>query len=80
VGHQPLGAAFALQGRRVDAILIKLVQRIREEFQEAPGLRLTSDQAARFWGLDLQTCEAVLIELRRAGFLVQRSDGRYQQF
>lgn len=63
----------------MDAGLIKLVQRIREEFQEAPGLRLTSDQAARFWGLDLQTCEAVLDELRRAGFLLQRADGRYQQ-
>ena len=63
----------------MDAILIKLAQRIREEFEEAPGLRLTSDQAARFWGLDLQTCEVVLDELRRAGFLLQRADGRYQQ-
>jgi Fic family protein len=63
----------------VDTILIKLVQRIREEFQEAPGLRLTTDQAAQFWGLDLQTCEAVLRELLRAGFLLQKSDGRYQQ-
>jgi Fic family protein len=63
----------------MDKILMKLVQRIREEFQEAPGLRLTTDQAARFWGLDLQTSEAVLRELRRAGFLLQRSDGRYQQ-
>ena len=63
----------------MDTILIKLVQRIREEFQEAPGLRLTSNQAASFWGLDSETCEAVLRELLRAGFLLQKSDGRYQQ-
>jgi Fic family protein len=63
----------------VDATLIKLTQRIREEFEEAPGLRLTANQAARFWGLDLQTCEAVLDELRRAGFLFQRADASYQQ-
>jgi DNA-binding IclR family transcriptional regulator len=62
----------------VDAISIKLAQRIREEFQEAPGLRLTSNQAARFWGLDLQTCEAVLNELHQAGFLWKTDDGRYQ--
>jgi hypothetical protein len=77
--EQSIGVDFALTGRRVDTILIKLVQRIREEFQEAPGLRLTSNQAARFWGLDLQTCESVLTELLRAGFLLQGSDGRYQQ-
>jgi hypothetical protein len=63
----------------VDAILIKLAQRIREEFEEAPGLRLTPHQAARFWGLDLPTCEAVLTELRQAGFLWKSADGRYQQ-
>jgi DNA-binding IclR family transcriptional regulator len=63
----------------VKATSIKLAQRIREEFQEAPGLRLTSSQAARFWGLDLQTCEQVLDELRQAGFLWKTADGRYQQ-
>ena len=62
------------------ATSIKLAQRIREEFQEAPGLRLTSNQAARFWGLDLRTCEEVLNELLQAGFLWKTADGRYQQY
>jgi DNA-binding IclR family transcriptional regulator len=62
----------------VDAILIKLAQRIREEFEEVPGLRVTPSQAARFWGLDLETCEAVLTELRENGFLRKGADGRYQ--
>src|SRR6185503_14617330 len=30
----------------------KLVQRIREEFEDAPNLRLTVSEAARFWALD----------------------------
>jgi len=63
----------------VDAESIKLARRIREEFQEAPGLRLSPNEAARFWGLDLQTCEAVLNELRQVGFLWKTADGRYQQ-
>src|SRR4051812_6469038 len=41
----------------------KLVQRIREEFEYAPDLRMTASEAARFWGLDLATCERVLTEL-----------------
>ena len=67
------------KGPRVNAILIKLVQRIREEFQEAPGLRLNVTQAARFWGLDLQTCEMVLAELYATGFLRRSADGIYQE-
>jgi len=55
----------------------KLVQRIREEFEEAPGLRLTTTEAARFWGLDRATCERLLAELLLIGFLRQGPDQRY---
>jgi Fic family protein len=55
----------------------KIVQLIREEFEEAPDLRITAREAARFWGLDLQTCERVLTELLRAGFLALGADARY---
>ncbi len=55
----------------------KLVQRIREEFEEAPGLRLTTTEAARFWGLDRATCERLLEELLLIGFLRQGPDQRY---
>ena len=55
----------------------KLVQWIREEFEAAPDLRLTPREAAAFLGLDLATCERVLSQLLRAGFLAQGGDGRY---
>lgn len=57
----------------------KLVQRIREEFEDAPGLRMTLSEAARFWGLDLATCERVLSDLLAAGFLTRGDDQRYRQ-
>ncbi|HEY6614205.1 MAG TPA: hypothetical protein VIZ32_06780 [Vicinamibacterales bacterium] len=57
----------------------KLVQRIREEFEDAPNLRMTVSEAARFWGLDFATCERVLAELLRAGFLARGPDERFGQ-
>jgi len=54
--------------------LAKLTQRIREEFEEAPGLRVAIDEGARFWGLDEQTCEQILSRLSAAGFLVRGED------
>lgn len=56
----------------------KLVQWIREEFEAAPDLRLTTREAAAFLGLDLDTCERVLLQLWRAGLLAQGSDGRFR--
>ena len=56
----------------------KLVQWIREEFEEFPGLRLTATEAARFFGLDPVVCERVLHELRTMGFLRMDADRRYQ--
>ena len=55
----------------------KLVQWIREEFEAAPDLRLTTREAAAFLGLDLDTCERVLLQLFLAGLLKRRADGRY---
>ena len=57
----------------------KLVQRIREEFEDAPNLRMNVNEAARFWGLDFGTCERVLIELLRTGFLARGPDERFGQ-
>ena len=57
----------------------KLVQRIREEFEDAPNIRMTVSEGARFWGLDFATCERVLTELLRAGFLARGADERYSQ-
>jgi Fic family protein len=59
--------------------MLKLSRRIREEFEEAPGLRVTVREAARFWDLDEATCERVLGHLFATGFLSRGSDRRYQQ-
>ena len=56
----------------------KLVQWIREEFEAAPDLRLSTREAAAFFGLDLATCERVLAQLLRAGFLAQGPDGCFR--
>jgi hypothetical protein len=60
-----------------ELILRKLTQRIREEFEETPGLRVTVGEAARFWGLDEMTCRQVLVRLRAADFLTVDADARY---
>jgi hypothetical protein len=60
----------------VDFVSSKLIQRIREEFEEAPWLRFTVDEAAQFWGLDPEVCEQVLSRLIAVGFLASGSDQR----
>jgi hypothetical protein len=61
-----------------DLVLQKLTQRIREEFEETPGLRLTVSEGARFWGLDEFTCRQVLVRLRTSGVLAADADQRYR--
>jgi hypothetical protein len=48
---------------------INLVNRVRSEFIEMPGLRLRLDQAQRLWNLDRHACELVLTSLVEARFL-----------
>jgi hypothetical protein len=54
-----------------------LLIRVRGEFLEMPGLRLTIEQCVRLWSLDRETCEALLRALVEAGFLCRDSGGRY---
>jgi hypothetical protein len=46
-----------------------IVERVRGEFIEMPGLQLTMAQAARLWGLDLTACRKVVDALVDAAFL-----------
>jgi hypothetical protein len=46
-----------------------VTRRVREEFREMPGLRLTPAQAIRLWGLERETCHAVIEQLVAAAFL-----------
>ncbi len=52
-----------------------VLQRIRGEYLEMPGLRLTVKQACRFWGLDEPTCARLLEDLVEAGFLARVGQG-----
>jgi hypothetical protein len=54
--------------------LQNVIERVRGEFNEMPGLRLTPEQAARLWGLDPKSCNQVLRSLVSASFL-RWSDG-----
>ena len=54
-----------------------VVRRIRGEFLEMPGLRLTPEQARRLWTLDETACEAVLGALVDARFLARTRDGAF---
>ena len=49
--------------------LQNVIERVRGEFNEMPGLRLTPEQAARLWGLDARSCNQVLGSLVSSSFL-----------
>ena len=51
--------------------------RIRAEFREMPGLKLTSAQATRLWQLDPRHSEELLNALVVDGLLRRGADGAY---
>ena len=53
------------------------LDRVRSEFLEMPGLRLTAAQLQRFCGVLPPICQAVLDRLVSANFLQARPDGTY---
>jgi hypothetical protein len=54
-----------------------LCRRIRGEYMEMPGLRLTATQAQRLWGLDRTACETVLSALVDVEFLIRNHGGAF---
>ena len=56
-----------------------LVERIRGEFREMPGLQLTLAQAQRLFGLDPIACRRVVDTLVEASFLRWTSSGTIVQ-
>ena len=63
--------------RRTERARQDVARRLRGEFLEMPGLRLTPAQARRLWRLDETACEAVLGELVDDGFLATTRDGAF---
>ena len=54
-----------------------LLERIRGEYDEMPGLSLTPAQAERLWQLDRETCRAALSRLVQRRVLILTPRGRY---
>lgn len=54
-----------------------LLTRIRGEYLEMPGLRLTFEQAQRLFGVDRTLCKQVLDALVEAKFLCVKPGGAY---
>lgn len=57
----------------------EVLQRVRGEFLEMPGLRLTEPQARRLWNLDAAACEELLRALVDAKFLFRTRDGAFMR-
>lgn len=57
--------------------LTPLAVRVRGEYWEMPGLRLTVRQAARLFSIAPDDARAVLDELRRASVLTCSAQGAY---
>lgn len=55
-----------------------LLDRIRGEFLEMPGLHLTAPQARRLWSLDHETCERLLERLLASRFLCRTRHGAFR--
>lgn len=55
----------------------QMLHRVRGEYMEMPGLRLTEKQAQRLWGLDRVSCNHILEALTETGFLCRKEDGTY---
>ena len=58
----------------------ELIGRIRGEFIEMPGLKLSLQQACRLWNLSASACCEALDELRAEGFLYQTPSGAFIAF
>ena len=71
---QPLGYIVPASRALVPYQENELNARVRAEFREMPGLRLTLPQASRLFSINSVTCERILTGLVRAGHLA--TDGR----
>ena len=54
-----------------------LLSRIRGEYLEMPGLRLTLEQAQRLYGVERTLCRSVLDALVESKFLCIKPDGTF---
>jgi hypothetical protein len=61
----------------INPVVPQIVQRVRAEYLEMPGLTLRPEQVQRLCGVDSTVCQSVLEALVESGFLSRRQDGGY---
>lgn len=54
-----------------------VIERVRSEYLEMPGMRLTPQQLQRLCGIGPALCDAVLESMVQSRFLALRPDGTY---
>jgi hypothetical protein len=69
IPQSPPGGTMAAQQQPDDVF-----RRVQGEYIEMPGLRLTTAQAQRLWGLDKASCDALLGALVETKFLFRTRD------
>jgi hypothetical protein len=71
--RDPMSLSIATQPNAPTALLL----RVRAEYSELPGLRLTLPQACLLFGANAGECQGVLQHLVDAQFLKTMTDGSY---
>jgi hypothetical protein len=56
-----------------------VIERVRAEYIEMPGLRLRAEQVQRLCGIEQKVCRLVLDTLVHARFLSVNPDGQYRR-
>jgi DNA-binding IclR family transcriptional regulator len=57
-----------------------LVELVQSDYREMPGLSLSKAQLQRLWGIDADTCDAVVETLEAEGFLRRTAHDLYVRF
>jgi hypothetical protein len=78
VARKPLAIRTLDYKRTANPVDRGLIDRVRAEFGEMPGLSPTLNQAARLFNLPQADCDRILAVLIKEGFLRHGPDGRYR--
>jgi hypothetical protein len=62
-----------------NSVAEEILRRVKGEFLEMPGLRLTEAQARRLWDLDASSCADLLFTLVETNFLFRTRDGAFMR-
>ena len=57
----------------------RLVRLMRSDYHEMPCLRLSEQEAQRFWNSSPDQCASAIRHLVGTGFLTRTQDGRYRR-